>query len=327
MRTPKVQNPANPLDDVEKFVQQIGATMKQILILMCAVLAFALRASGQTTYQPPPLESPAIPTEQAELPNALMGVVIESWHYDPVQKTLTLHLVNHSNKVVTAFNISMSEKYADGSTNPWYAEGIPHNLQDSQKMEDELNLFIQSKDERRGGRGIAVSGPVVNGQIAGPPTSVFAAGTSRDYVMRGEEKEVADIEAVVDVVAYADGTADVQNDRAFRNLMAERKGPLLAMQKVVEVIKGVLADPMVSSPLAEVLRALKPLADAEQTKNHPPEDPEFFQAMTLRNDVKDLETMQQQKIPNEREWLTRYAERQEERIALMKPHCELVATK
>jgi hypothetical protein len=40
----------------------------------------------------------------------------------------------------------MAEKYADGSTNPWYAEGITHNLQDSQRMEDELNLLIQSQE-------------------------------------------------------------------------------------------------------------------------------------------------------------------------------------
>jgi hypothetical protein len=306
--------------------------MKKTLTL-CALLAFAVRASGQTpsTYTDHPNgDSSLIPTVQNKLPNTLLGVVIESWHYDRGQKTLTLHLANHSDKTVTAFNISFAEKYADGSTNPWYAEGIPHNLQDSQRMEDELNLFIQSQDERRSGHGIAASGPVVNGQIQmpGPPTSVFAAGTTRDYVMmRGEEKDVADIEAVVDVVAYSDGTADVQNDRAFRNLMAERKGPLLAMQKVVEVIKGVLADSMVGRPLAEVLRALNPLADAAQTKNRPPEDPEFYQATTLRDELKNLETIQQQKVPNEREWLTRYSEQQEKRIALMKPHCELAATK
>ena len=75
-------------------------------ILPCSVLAFAVRASGQTTYQPPPLE-PAIPTAQNNLPNTLPGVVIESWRYDPSQKAVILHLVNRS--------ISIVEKYADGS--------------------------------------------------------------------------------------------------------------------------------------------------------------------------------------------------------------------
>jgi hypothetical protein len=280
-------------------------------IVLCAVLVFT---SSQTTHQP---------TTQNKL-----GVVIESWHYDPQQKTLTLHLVNHSNKVVTAFNISWAVKYTDGSTNPWHAEGIPHNLQDSQTMEDELNLFITS--ERRG-TGVIVAGPIVNGQIPRPP-SVFAAGTTRDYVMP-EQKDVADIEAVVDMVAYADGTADVQNDRAFKNLLAARKGPLLAMQKMTEVIKGVLADPMVSSPIAEVLRALRPLADAAQTKNQnrPPEDPEFFEARILRDEVKIFEMTQHSQVLSarnmtERQWLTGMVEQQEKRIALLAPHANLIRT-
>src|ERR1700719_2782770 len=112
--------------------------MKRLLML-CAVLAFAVRASGQTTTYDTGTghAQPLIPTAQSNLPNTLLGVVIEGWHYDAAQKTLTLHLVNHSNKTVTAFNISFAEKYADGSTNPWYADGIPHSLQDGGRMEDE----------------------------------------------------------------------------------------------------------------------------------------------------------------------------------------------
>jgi hypothetical protein len=298
--------------------------MKRLFLVL--YLTFTIRASGQTTYNTGAGHgTPVIPTIQSNLPNTLPGVVIESWQYDPVQKTLILHLVNHSQKVVTAFNISMAVKYIDGSTNPWYAEGIPHNLQDNQRMEDELNLLIQS-NEGRGGQGVMRAGPVVKGGWPGPPSSVFAAGTTRDYVIPGEQKDVADIEAVVDVVAYADGTADVlNNDRAFRNLMAERKGPILAMQKTTEIIKRVLADPMVSSPVAEVLRVLTPLADADQTKNRPPEDPEFFEAMHLRNDVKNLE-MVPKLLPakmTEREWLTRYVEQQEKQIALLALHANL----
>src|SRR6266851_4569281 len=111
-------------------------------ILLCAVLAFAERASGQTTYtyttdtegQPP------LPTAQSELPNSLPGVVIESWHHDPVQKTVTLHLVNRSNKDATAFNISIAERYADGSTD--YADGRPNDIHDHQIMEDMLAAMV-----------------------------------------------------------------------------------------------------------------------------------------------------------------------------------------
>jgi hypothetical protein len=77
--------------------------MKNILML-CAVLTFAVRASGQqtTTYDTGiGHATPMIPTVQSQLPNTLMGVVIESWRYDPAQKAFILHLVNHSNKTVT----------------------------------------------------------------------------------------------------------------------------------------------------------------------------------------------------------------------------------
>lgn len=289
--------------------------MKSIVAVLCIV--FTARAYGQTTTITTDVCQcvPLLTTAQSKLPDTLpgVGVVIESWHYDPAQKTVTLHLVNRSNKTATAWSISMAVTYADGSTNPWYADGIPHKLQDSQRMEDELNLFI--RPEARRGR------------------SVFAAGTTRDYAIPdGGQKIVASIEAVVDVVAYADGTADVlDNDRALQNLVAVRKGPLMAMEKTTEIIKRVLADPMVSSPTAEVLRVLTPLADVDPTKNRPLEDPAFHEAFSLQNDVRNLEMMQKsqrwlQMNMTEREWLTQYVEQQEKQIALWSPHANLVPT-
>lgn len=258
--------------------------MKRILVL-CAVLAFALPVSGQSQQVP-------------------LGVVIEGWHYDPLQKTLTLHLVNHSHKDVTAFNISIAEKYTDGSTNPWYAEGIPHNLQDSQRMEDMLGLLLNTGKK------------------------AFAAGTTHDHVMYGEVKDVADVEAVVDVVAYADGTADVlNNDRAFRNLVAERKGGLLAMEKVNDVIKRVLADPMVSDPVSAALNELQPFAESldAKTKNGPPEVAENNVARNLQAQIRNLEQTQQEKMTGtaQREPLARYVEYQEKQIALLSTHANL----
>jgi hypothetical protein len=270
-------------------------------------LAFTIRTSGQTptTYVDHPNgDSSLIPTVQSKLPDSLLGVVIESWHYDPGQKILILHLVNHSHKDVTAFNISIAMKYSDGSTNPWYAEGIPHNLQDSQIMEDMLNLMNQ------------------------PDRKAFAAGTTHDHVMYGEEKDIADIQAVVDVVAYADGSADVlNNDRAFRNLVAERKGRLLAMEKVTDVSKRVLSDPMVSDPVSAALNELLPFAESlnAKTKNGSPEVAENNVARNLQGDIQNLQRMQQEKTgATQRESLTRYVEYYEKLIALMKSHCELM---
>src|SRR5258708_7804475 len=271
-------------------------------IVVCAVLAFAVRASGQTTTYDTGIghATPMIPTVQSQLPNTLMGVVIESWHYDPSLKAVILHLVNHSKKDVTAFNISIAEKYADGSTD--HTDGTPSDIHDHQMMEDMLGrmINIQMGVVSHGG-GTLVMGPARDvGAMLRQGVSAngtFAAGTSRDYPDL-VSKDVSDIDAVVDVVAYADGTAQVQNnDRAFRNLLAERKGPLLAMEKVVEVIKQVLADPMVTNPLDSVIQQLTPLVDsADKMKNLPPEDAERNVAMYLRSDLQNFEMGHQSQI-------------------------------
>jgi hypothetical protein len=108
---------------------------------------------------------------------------------------------------------------------------------------------------------------MLNPLINAGQDKAFAAGTSHDHVVRGEEKDIVDIEAVVDVVAYADASTDVlNNERAFRNLLAERKGQVLAMEKVNDVIKRALTDPMVSDPISGALNELLPCAESLEAK-------------------------------------------------------------
>src|SRR6266436_1575380 len=208
-------------------------------ILLCAVLAFAFRVSGQTSSPTTTYNTgighaqPMIPTANAELPNKLIGVVLESWRYDAQQKAVILHLVNQSHKDVTAFNISIAEKYADGSTD--HTDGTPNDIHDHQLMEDMLGAIINiptgAVSHGSGTLSAGANKVEVRGVRQGVGGGIFATGTSWDYVVP-EAKDIADVEAVVDVVAYADGSADVlDNDRAFRNLMAERKRRILAMNK------------------------------------------------------------------------------------------------
>src|ERR1700675_3104391 len=99
--------------------------MKWIAAGLC-ILAFPIRTSGQTTsiydtrigHGTPPT-----PTAQSKLPNSLPVIAID-WTYDPKQKMLNLHLVNNSNKDITAYTISMSKKFADGSSER-NADGTP----------------------------------------------------------------------------------------------------------------------------------------------------------------------------------------------------------
>src|SRR5712672_747633 len=285
--------------------------MKWIVAVL--FLAFTIRrtsAQAPTTYVDHPNgDTSLLPTEQSKLADSLLGVVIESWRYDPAQKAVILHLVNQSHKDVTAFNISILEKYADGSTS--YLDGTPSDIHDHQMMEDMLGLLIS----------------IQLGMSPGSGKGTFVAGTSRDYP-DFVGKDVSGIDAVVDVVAYADGSADVlNNDRAFRNLTAERKGRLLAMEKVTEVIKRALADSMVSDPVSAALNELLPFAESldAKTKNRSPEVAENNVARNLQGDIQNLQRMQQEKMSGtQRESLERYVEYLERMIGLLKPHCELV---
>ena len=101
-------------------------------------------------------------SSQAQVPPVSL-----TWNYDAQQKTLTLHLTNNSGKDITAYNISMAEKYTDGTTNPSYAEGIPAQ---------------HSRSPANGGFG-ATDGQYPSGN------GTFAAGTTRDQVIP-EQKDM-----------------------------------------------------------------------------------------------------------------------------------------
>ena len=105
-------------------------------------------------------------------------------------------------------------------------------------------------------------------------SSSFVAGTSRDDFLYQGDKEVSDVEAVPDMIIYTDDTAEVKNERAFKQIIAIRKGELMAMQKVSEVIKQVLADPTVESPMNATKTELTRIILAGAGKQHTPEEPE-----------------------------------------------------
>ena len=267
-----------------------------IAAALCVVLclAFTLRTPGQTptTYNTGIGHgTPPIPTTQSKLPNTLSPVAV-TWTYDAQQEMLNLRLVNNSGKDITAYSISISRRYSNRSTGN--TDGSPSV---SEMLEE--TGFIYSQEQ---------------------PNGVFAAGTSRNQHIP-EPKDITDVNAVVDMVVFADATAYVQNERAFKNLMAMRKGQLMAMQKVDEILKRAVGEP---NPVAAALAELTPLLVKALGNNRSPDNPEDFQQSELQTDIGNLKGMQQAKI-NEREYLTRYAEELEKRIERMKPHCEIVA--
>jgi hypothetical protein len=131
--------------------------VKWIAAVLC-ILSFTIRTSGQTpsTYNYHTGHgTPSIPTTQGK-PNSSPAVAID-WSYDAQQKMLTLHIVNNSNKDITAYSISISQKYADGSTDN--VDGSPSA---SESMEDMLGAVILAKEEegmQRDGNGTFAARP------------------------------------------------------------------------------------------------------------------------------------------------------------------------
>jgi hypothetical protein len=235
---------------------------------------------------------------------AFTGAVVESWRHDAESKVLTLKIANVSGKDITAYYMGVTLKFADGTTDA-LADGEPS-----------------------WGRGIDLLGALVYAEMTKDLPDEkkprqkfdagFATGTTRyDLVPVPHAKDIVDVKAVFDTVIYADGTADVGDEQHFKGMMAQRKGGLLAMQKVDEVVKQALSDPTVTDPttMAKVELTRRVLGEAE--KRYDPDDPARYQGMLLRNAVTAMEEMK------DRRSLERYVEDIEKRIALTAPHCNI----
>jgi len=71
---------------------------------------------------------------------------------------------------------------------------------------------------------------------------------------------------IVDVVIYADGTAQVQNQDRFKDIIDQRTAAFWTLEKVDDAIEKVLADPPTEHPTASVVARLKAVIDDEQKK-------------------------------------------------------------
>jgi len=214
------------------------------------------------------------------------GLIIQSWKYDPETKGLALKLVNSSGKDIIAYNISDS----DGSRD-YYGRPNPPG----EHLEPD-------KDK---------------------PNGIFASGATRTLILWAKDISV---KAVVDLVVYADATAEVLNEHAFSQVVAIRTGQLMAMQKVSETTHRALEDATITNPGAAAVEKLKrELVEAKKLNN--PEVAEGNRAVGLQSAIADLERYQQpnffSKKGTERDHLKEYVEDLDKRIALILPHTQI----
>lgn len=162
-----------------------------------------------------------------------MGVVVQSTDDNPGASVATVHLLNISNKEVTAFNLSVQQTLPDGKT-----------FKPSAHTEDMLGAYLL--------KGKAFS-----------PNSTFDVQMGKILV---QIPKPVDEKLVVDVVVYADGTAQVQNQDRFKDIMDQRTAHFRTLEKVDEAIEKVLADPAAEHPTASVVARLKAVLEDDQKK-------------------------------------------------------------
>jgi hypothetical protein len=296
--------------------------MKNIWMLG-AVLAFALRASGQTTstYNTGIGHGqPLIPTAQADLPKALSPVAI-TWDYYAQPKTLIVHALNNSGKDISGYTILIRYKNPDGTIDKGGR---------TEYTTDMLSVLIttqMAKDPAVSER-IRLESTVFNA----PGNGIFVAGETRDMTLPGIDSG-SEIDITYGAVFYTDTTFDEQDADAFKRLLANRQGELLVIRKTNEAVKNALADPANEHPASAAIAELtKAAIEAATHKADGPYDPEQNLQWSLQSAIQNLRNVQQQQVygeqkgKTERERLAQYVEEQEKRIELMTPHCHLEIT-
>jgi len=174
-----------------------------------------------------------LPTIHAQSQSLKMGVVIQSTEDNSDKSTTTVHLLNISDKEVTAFNLSVQQTLPDGKT-----------FTPSAHTEDMLGRYL------------------LHGKAFSPNSTVdVQIGKTLVQIPKPVDETL-----VVDVVIYADGAAQVQNHDRFKDIMDQRTAHFRTLEKVDEAIEKVLADPAAEHPTASVVARLKAVLDDDQKK-------------------------------------------------------------
>jgi len=233
------------------------------------------------------------------------GAVVRSWHYDPQANIVTAQIVNVSNKDITGYNISIKETYADGrvSSHELMADtaGAPAFLQELQGTVGEENL----RKLLRSAGGIG--------------DGLFHPGESRKEII-GVQPGLQNFEAVVDVVAYADQTAEATNNDALQRLLLHRKVTLSSRQAANDIIKAALADPNDSDPAATAAKKIQDRITVWNAQKHTTLD---FEPGIAQGIVDELKGISSQLLSDKRDALTQYLAKSEKRNEALSPHVNL----
>lgn len=218
-------------------------------LLVLLLLSASLFASALLRASP---SSPAFALTPA------LGATVQTWSFDAASKELVVRMLNTSPKAITAFSMELTEHFADGTMNlnEYTTDYLPL------MAAIEVSPGLREKND----------------------DGTFPAGTSRD-IRVPVAKELTDVSIVVDVVLYADHTAESSNKEMLGQLRSAREGSILAMQQANAVITKALSSP---NPRDAASKELQILADIAHARRGRSDDPNSHTESTLRRVVSQV---------------------------------------
>src|SRR5882762_437158 len=170
---------------VSTYVQLKEAPVPRKIIIGLVVFALGAMAQNSLLRASPPI-----------------GAVVQTWSYDPQTNVVTLKIANTSHKDITAFNITHKETYADG------------RVEQGELLEELMGKIIIAKEIQGNTSRGAENFRKMHGDGA------FHPGEVRDEIV-GAQPGFQKIEALVDVVTYADATAEATNNDGLGRIIDE----------------------------------------------------------------------------------------------------------
>ncbi len=175
-----------------------------------------------------------------------LGAEVQTWHYDPQTHIVTVRIVNTSQKEITAFNLSLEVT-------------IPGLVSRYQVMHDFLGAATVL-DRFKGT-------PYEQHLIARGHQASLAVGGSYDEKVP-VQPGFKDFKVVLDVVAFADKTAEATNPAALQRLIQQRTAMATSIQKANELIAAAIADSTDMNPHATASSRVQKMLSAWKATTH-----------------------------------------------------------
>jgi hypothetical protein len=223
-----------------------------------------------------------------------IGAVVQTWHYDTATNIVTLKIVNTSHKDITAFNIAIKETYADG------------RVEEHEMLEELVGKILAAKELQGTAQEESFRKQFGDGG--------FHPGEVREEKL-GVQPGLKDYQAIIDVVAYMDATADANNDAALGRIIDERQATVASQKVVTETIQNALADANDNDPATTAARKIQDRATVWKAQQHTKLD---LDAVRLESMASELTTVKN------RDTLNQIVNREEARMSVLSVHAALV---